>query len=58
LLDKVPRVREKNKRHRLPVLYAMWAAFYVSDFIAGTADRIHSVIEKFSAKDVSHAKID
>jgi hypothetical protein len=58
LLDKVPRVREKNKRHRLPVLYAMWAAFYVSDFIAGTADRIHSVIEKFSAYDVAHAKID
>lgn len=58
LLDKVPRVREKNKRHRLPVLYAMWAAFYISDFIAGAAASVHSVVEKFSAKDVSHAKID
>jgi hypothetical protein len=34
LLDKIPRVRDKNKRHRLPVLYAMWAAFYLSHWTA------------------------
>jgi hypothetical protein len=58
LLDKVPRVREKERRHRLPVLYAMWAAFFVSHWTAGAITSVHSFFEKFSVKEVSHAKID
>jgi hypothetical protein len=57
-LDKIPRVREKSRRHTLPVLYAMWVAFYLSHWTAGVLTKVHSLLEKFSAKDVSHAKID
>jgi hypothetical protein len=43
LLDKIPRVREKNKRHRLPVLYAMWAAFYLSHWTASAVVAISNL---------------
>jgi hypothetical protein len=44
LLDKIPRVREKNKRHRLPVLYAMWAAFYLSHWTASAVVAIDNLL--------------
>lgn len=44
LLDKIPRVRDKNKRHRLPVLYAMWAAFYLSHWTASAVVAINNLL--------------
>jgi hypothetical protein len=44
LLDKIPRVRDKNKRHRLPVLYAMWAAFYLSHWTASAVVAINKLL--------------
>ena len=57
-LDKMPRVRERDRRHRLPVLLAMWAAFYASHWTAATVVSVNTLFNKISSKVKSYAKID
>ncbi len=47
-LDKMPRVRERDRRHRLPVLLAMWAAFYGSHWTASAVVGANNVVSKVS----------
>lgn len=52
ILDKMPRVRERDRRHRLPVLYAMWAAFYLSHWTAKAVVSANKLIQKVTGKEV------
>jgi len=56
-LDKMPRVRERDRRHRLPVLLAMWAAFYGSQWTASAVTAVDGFIRKITSKVAAHANI-
>ena len=55
-LDKLPRVRERDRRHRLPVLLAMWAAFYGSHWTASAVVFGNKIIRKITSNAGYQAK--
>jgi hypothetical protein len=47
-VDSLPRVSKRERRHRLPTLYTMWALFYLSYYTSLAGARIHSLFKGLS----------